>query len=297
MKRLCIILLLAAAFLPAVAQDPLVDLPWLPTRDTNHIRTIRTYKVDTLTGQRKLLSTEHYDRHGYDSGESYRMTYDRQGRLTGWESLSTRWPINDPKPRIIPATTYTLAYDAAGTVQYIRNVYYDTNVVEYRLINKEVHPRYGLIEYKYVRRVSGLDWTDTVYIRREYDNTGRMLREHCHDDGGDAYHEYSFFYDASGRLIACRNYYYEAWDTLDFNYASDGTLISQTGKMYDLDMEADVTISFRPDGMRQERREHWVNYSDPDDISDEYMRYDQRGVLVYWKSPQGVTEYEIEYWE
>lgn len=283
--------------MPAMAQSALVNLPWLPVRDTNHIRTIRTYKVDTLTGQRKLLLTEHYDRHGYRSDTTYHKTYDSCGRLTEWVASVWSSSYANPIPRMVPYDKYTLTYDSSGMVQHIRNVYENTYVTEYRLIRSNVHPRFGLMECVYVRQWDGDESKDTISIRREYDAAGHLLREHCNDDGGDAYHDYNFFYDASGRLTACRNYYYESWDTLDYNYAPDGTLISQTGKMYDLDMEADVTITFRPDGTRLERREHWVNYSDPDDISDDYLRFDQRGVLVYWKSPAGITEYEIEYWE
>ena len=95
--------------------------------------------------------------------------------------------------------------------------------------------------------------------------------------------------------MASRTFYYESWDTLDYHYDADGVLVSQTGKLYDLDMEADVTITFRPDGTRKERREHWINYEDPTDISDEIIRYDERDEIVYEKGPWGITEYEIEY--
>lgn len=96
---------------------------------------------------------------------------------------------------------------------------------------------------------------------------------------------------------AGRTEYYESCDTLDYHYDANGLLVSQTGKLYDLDMEVDVTVTFRPDGTRRERREHWINYDDPTDVSDDIIRYDEHDVVVYWKSPQGVIEYEIEYWK
>ena len=123
-----------------------------------------------------------------------------------------------------------------------------------------------------------------------------MLHEYC-DDEGSGYRDRNLFYDASGRIVASRTYYYESWDTLDYNYDANGVLVSQTGKLYDLGLEADVTITFRPDGTRKERREHWINYDDPMDIADEYYRYDEHDVLIYAKTPMDIIEYEIEYWE
>ena len=137
---------------------------------------------------------------------------------------------------------------------------------------------------------------DTLRFSREYAPDGRLLHEYC-DDEGDGYRDCVFYYDASGRIVANRTYYYESWDTLDYNYDANGVLVSQTGKLYDLGMEADVTIIFRPDGTRRERRERWVSYEEPSDTSDEYYRYDEHDVLVYEKAPWGITEYEIEYWE
>jgi hypothetical protein len=69
--------------------------------------------------------------------------------------------------------------------------------------------------------------------------------------------------------------------------------------MYEIDMEAEVTITFRPDGTRQESIEHWTSYEDASEPFYDYShsRYDERGVLVYYKSPEGITEFEIEYWE
>ena len=298
MKKAGIILMFVAMFLPARGQNPLLDLPFFPTRDTNHIHEIRTYTIDTMTRERKLKCTEHYDRHGYCSDSTYRNVYDNRGRLILQETYQWVSSTGNTKPRREVLSRCSIDYAADGTVQHVNTEsfgkYYEGES-NYYLNMQNVHPRFGLMECVYLSK-----WkqsVDTIRFLREYDSVGRLLRDYCNVENLSGYRDAEYFYDASGRLTACRNYYYESWDTLDYNYAPDGTLISQTGKMYDLDMEADVTITYRPDGTRQERREHWVVYSNPDDISDEYMRYDQRGVLVYWKSPAGITEYEIEYWE
>ena len=64
-------------------------------------------------------------------------------------------------------------------------------------------------------------------------------------------------------------------------------------------MEAEVVIAFRPDGTPQEKTEHWTLYEDASEPFHDYshFRYDERGVLVYYKSSEGITEFEIEYWE
>ena len=49
----------------------------MPARDTNHIKTIRYYKYDTVTLERTLHYTENYDRHGYQTNPLTKLTYIR----------------------------------------------------------------------------------------------------------------------------------------------------------------------------------------------------------------------------
>ena len=293
MKKAGLILMFLVVLLPTMGQGPLLELSYFPARTDKYIKVIRTYSVDTLTGARKLKQTEHYDRHGYCADSAYHNVYDDQGRLVQHETYQWVSTSANPMPRREVSSRSSFEYTADGIVQHVKNEsfgkYYE-GVSECHLVSHKVHPHFGLTECVYQRAF------DTLRFLREYDPDGRLLHEYCNDEG-TGYRDRVFYYDALGRIVASRTYYYESWDTLDYNYDDNGVLISQTGKMYDLDMEADVTITFRPDGTRKERHEHWINYEDPTDISDEYSRYDEHDVSVYEKGPWGIIEYEIEYWE
>lgn len=287
--------------LSATGQGPLMDLPYFPSHTTKHIRVIRAYSIDTLSGARMLKYTERYDRHGYFCPDTaYRNVYDDLGRLVLHETYQWVSSSANPMPRREMMSRCSIEYAADGVVQHVKREdfgEYHEGVSEYHLYSHKVHPRFGLTECVYV--ISwGQEYSDTLRYLWEYDSAGRMLHEYC-DGEGAGYRDRKLFYDASGRIVASRTYYYESWDTLDYNYDANGVLVSQTGKKYDLDMEADVTITFRPDGTRKERREHWKNYDDPTstETSDEYYRYDEHDVLIYEKTPMGIIEYEIEYWE
>ena len=298
MKKAGLIMLFVAMVLPTMGQGPLFELPYFPSHTTKHIKVIRTYTVDTLTGVRKLTQTEPYDRYGYSADTSYRNVYDAQGRLILHETYQWVSSTANPKPRREMSSRYSIEYTADGIVQHVKSESfgkYHEGVSEYYLYSYKEHPSFGLTECVYSMKW-GEGHSDTLRFSREYDSDGRLLHEYCNDEGS-GYGDRNFFYDASGRIVACRTYYYESWDTLDYHYDAKGVLISQTGKIYDLDMEADVTITFRPDGTRRERRAHWIVYSDPTQESDELFRYDEHDVLIYEKYPWGIVEYEIEYWE
>lgn len=298
MRKAGLILLFLAMLLPAMGQNPLWDLPYFPSHTTKNIKVISTYSVDTLTGERILKNTEHYDRHGYSADTAYRNVYDDQGRLVMHETYQWVSTSANPMPRRELSSRCSFEYTVDGFVQHIRNEsfgkYYE-GVSEYYLVSHKVHPLFGLIECVYSIGW-GEEYHDTLRFSREYDADGRLLHEYCSDEGA-GFRDRNLLYDASGRIVASRTYYYESWDTLDYNYDVNGVLVSQTGKLYDLDMEADVTITFRPDGTRKERREHWINYDDQSDTSNDYYRYDEHDVLVYEKTNLGIFEYEIEYWE
>ena len=298
MRKVGLILLFLAILLPAIGQNSLWDLPCFPSHTTKNIKVISTYSVDTLTHERILKNTEHYDRHGYSADTAYRNVYDDQGRLVMHETYNWVSTSANPMPRRELSSRCCVEYNSDSAIKHVKHESfgkYHEGVSEYYLVSHKVHPRFGLTECVY-----SIGWDegyhDTLRFACEYDADGRLLHEYCSDEGS-GFRDRNLYYDASGRIVASRTYYYESWDTLDYNYDANGVLISQTGKLYDLDMEADVTITFRPDGTRRERREHWIVYSDPPQVSDELFRYDEHDVLVYEKNPQGITEYEIEYWE
>ena len=66
----------------AQSQWTSIDMPFMPKRDTNHIHLLRTYKItNTVTKERKLLSTVEYDRHGYPVSPNIQLTYNEKGQL------------------------------------------------------------------------------------------------------------------------------------------------------------------------------------------------------------------------
>ncbi len=296
MKKAGLILTFLVALLPAWGQSRNMELPFLPYRATNHIKTIQAYSINAQTGERKKSYTEHYDRRGYDADTNCRNVYDRQGRLTLQERY--RWVSStaNPTPRRELSGRNSLVYAPDGTVEYYKSEIFGghyAGLTEYQLYSSTVHPRFGLTELVYLCKYNN-EWVDTVRLYREYDSVGNLVRELC--DAEDGY-ERRLYYDASRRVVASRTYNYESWDTLDYNYDLQGKLVSQTGKLYDIDYEADITVSFRPDGTVSERREHWINTEDPSEFEDAFYRYDERGFLVYEKDAAGIKEFEVEYWE
>ena len=298
MRKGCLLIVFMTMAMTAMGQWPLDEMTWILHRDTNHIRTIRTYAVDTLTGTRQLKLTEYFDRYGYRDDSTCHNEYDDQGRLTMTESYQWVSSTVGANPHRETIWRCSLTYSPDGAVQHIKTENYTRegtmNHRDMILLSRKLHPRFGLTECTYY-----LGAFDTIRFRREYDDSGHLLSTYCDIENLNGYHDTRYFYDASGRIVAQKNIYYEAWDTLDYHYDSHGVLTSQTGHMYEIDMEAEVTITFRPDGTRQESIEHWTSYEDASEPFYDYShsRYDERGVLVYYKSPEGITEFEIEYWE
>lgn len=312
MKKIKVILLAfcaLASIVPAAAQDPMVDLPWTPFRDTTGLRTLRTYRIDTLTGERKLICTDHYDRHGFLTDSLDRLVYDAQGRLTEYVNMGYTY-LPDNVSRLRESWRCNITYGADGTVQRIENEYpEDSAHVTYELLTHKVHPKYGLLEYSF--RCSGTyeDYIDTVFFRREYDAQGHLLWEVFNSTIGfefDNTYDIRYYYDASGRRIASRGYYYESSNSMNYVYNAQGVLTGIKGIIYDLGMEADVEILYRPDGSYIERWEYWYDYeTDYEEpgirrLSAKpevyYYRYNEKGQVIYEKDP-GIIEYEREYWE
>lgn len=309
MRRYSIILLfwcVMGYFMPALAQDPQVDLPWMPQRDTNGIRTIRAYSVDTLTGSRKLMRTTHYDRHGFMARptDRDRLTYDTQGRLTEYTSFNDDGTL---------AMMCNITYASDGIVQRIEIVddYYPT--ITYELLTHKTHPKYGLLDYtfrcKTTNTYDGNDYFDTVFIRREYDTQGHLLHEEQGGSQGEWSRNISYRYDASGRRIARSGIYYEWADTVDYLYNDQGVLTGMKGGWYGFGEEGEFVVRCHPDGTPIEKREYYrefewdletgeVKQTDKPAVLLSIERYDDKGVLIYEKNylEMSVTEYEIEYW-
>lgn len=312
MKNFLFIFMILSS-LCAMAQGPQVVLSWMPTRDTNHIKAIRYYKYDTVTLERTLNYTENYDRHGYQTHPLTKLTYNDQGLLTRRVTLRERFSAANPMGWIDTANICDITYSPNGVIQRIKTVRYgyyhdpedDTVVVDYELVSHQTHPAYGLQDYTFKccyntnsrKRV----WCDTVYLRREYDDYGRLLKQYSNYE--DDHENLNYHYRVDGRVDYRVCYYYESWDSLSYHYDANGLLTHMTGRLYDLDMEADVTIRCQPDGRRIEERQVWYIYED-DGLSaigtTELHEYDSHGLLLRSRIIGSKVPYfdrEIDYWE
>ena len=304
------ILLICMVFssLVAMAQEAQVDLPWMPARDTNHIKTIRYYKYDTVTLERTLHYTENYDRHGYQTHPLTKFTYNDQGLLTRQVGLRERFSSANPMGWIDTADILDIYYSSDGEILRVKNEWYgyyhnpghDTNKYDFELISHKTHPAYGLLEYTFrgcFISNGELFESDTFYYRREYDDKGRLLRQYT--NYGDNREDINYHYRPDGRVEYRIGYYYESWDSLSYHYDANGVLTHMTGKLYDLDMEADVYIRCQPDGRRIEERQVWRAYEQEGE-STEIHEYDSHGLLLRSRVIGSKAPYfdrEIDYWE
>lgn len=309
MKRIVIFLLIAFCA-SAIAQE--VMLPWMPARDTNHIRTIRYYKYDIVTHERKLYYTENYDQHGYMTHPLTRLTYNEQGLLTQTASMREVRSQKGTVERLDTASVCDITYSPGGVIQRIKKILYgyyhdpsaDTVIVIYDLLNHKSHPAYGLLDYTFKYCITSgreLDYCDTVYLRREYDDKGRMLKQYSNYE--DNREDLFFHYRTDGRVDYRIGYYYEWSDSLSYHYDDKGVLTHMTGRIYDLEAEADVIIRCHPDGRRIEERQTWYTYEE-DGLSTtgtlEIIEYDSHGLLIRCRMEGSKTpQYECErdYWE
>lgn len=301
MKNFLFIFMILSS-LCAMAQGPQVVLPWMPTRDTNHIKAIRYYKYDTVTLERTLNYTENYDRHGYQTHPLTKLTYNDQGLLTRRVTLRERFSAANPMGWTDTADIWDIYYSSDGVIQHINVVMKDygfTTVYTYDLITHKSHPAYGLLDYtfKWCRTNGENVYCDTVYYRREFDDKGHLLRESRRFD--DAVDYITYHYRNDGRVDYRVGEYYEFADSLAYHYDDHGVLTHKTGKLYDLDMEADVFIRCQPDGRKIEERQVWHVYED-DSESTEIYEFDSHGVFLRMfidgrKIPD--WDYEVDYWE
>lgn len=307
MKKFSFIFVILSS-LSAMAQGPSGDLPWMPARDTNHIKTIRYYKYDTVTLERTLHYTENYDRHGYQTHPLTKFTFNDQGLLTRRVGLRERFSTANPMGWIDTSDILDIYYSPDGEILRVKNEWYgyyhnpghDTNISDYELIAHKTHPVYGLLDYTfrgcYINN-GELFECDTFYYRREYDNKGRLLRQYT--NYGDTREDINCHYRPDGRVEYRVGYYYESWDSLSYHYNANGLLTHMTGKEYDLDMEADVYIRCQPDGRRIEERQVWRVYEQEGE-STEIHEYDSHGLLLRSRIIGSKVPYfdrEIDYWE
>lgn len=305
MKRILFIYMVFSC-LVASAQGPQVVLPGIPSRDTNHIRTVRHYKYDTVTHERTLHYTDNYDRHGYNVAPHIVHTYNEQGLLTQCVSITSS--TSNPLVSIDTGEVWDISYSPDGVIQQVIYTSYgygyvkDTSVITYELISHRVHPVFGWLDYTFKRGYISSNrkndvWYDTIYIRREYDANGRLLRQY--NNWEDSREDITYHYHPDGRIDNRIGIYYECWDSLSYHYDVNGVLTHMTGKLYDIEGEADIFIRCQPDGRRIEERQVWRAY-DQEGESIETLEYDTHGQLLRLyiddrKIPD--IDCEIDYWE
>lgn len=305
---IALIICMMSSVLPVMAQDTQVELPWLPYRDTNNTRTVRFFIVKAITGERNLIHTEDYDRKGFFVSPMHKAVYDSHGRLVEYVIMSSVATNEHPKPQIVPIVIYKMKYSIDGVVKRIEEVnynVYDTVTDTYDLIRHETHPKFGLLDYTFLRTrcnsQSEDKETDTVYYRRQYDEKGHLLSEKVYEGGsydyGGLFTDIVYSYDKKGRKIAQRKSFNEYSDTLDYHYDRNGVLRGMTGILYNLWAEAKVFITCRPDGTPIEEWQYWTDKGEEGDQEVVHFKYDDHGRVVYKRDSTGASEYKIEYWE
>ena len=302
-------------------------LRFLPTRITNHVRTIREYEPSTtVMGRRELRATTYYSRQGHmvyhrrdsEMPDSILCTYDTLDRLVQWKRLDRRWD-NDSQ-RMVWGSIFveTIEYSPDGLVSLCHYVAYDrvgmavdTTVVSHRLIHLVRSTPHGVTEcdYAYYERTShgGIaeELFDTCRYRRRYDEEGRLMWEYYADEVGsrglDNY-EHRYAYDTQGRRLYTISRYYGGYDSIGYRYSALGGVVEMSGKAWGEGFETDVFISCRPDGTPLESTEisypqEWDYGANPEHRSITRKWYNALGLPIREESDERVVEYDYEYWD
>ena len=301
-------------------------LRFMPTRVTNHVRSVREYRPSTVVmGARELWATTRYDRQGYmtyyrrgvEMPDSVERRYDSLDRLVQWCRAERRW--DDDSQRMVWSRLFVehLEYTPDGLVSLDSLVVYDrvgsvidTSVASYALVHLVRNTGVGITEcdYAYYEREStgGVEeQTDTCRFRREYDDRGHLLRETYTDDLGSrglSNYEKRYTYDSQGRVlceIVCGT---GGCDSLGYRYGSHGGVVEKSGKSWEQGIESDIFYSCRPDGSPLEGTEisypeEWDYGENPEQRSIIRTWYDAMGSVIREEGPDGTLEYDVEYWE
>lgn len=302
---------------------------FLPTRVTNHVRTVREYKLPTdATGQRELIQTTRYNRQGHQTYSRHRSempdsseyTYDSHDRLVRWQRVERRWDNDSQRMVWNHLFVENIEYTPDGVVGLCRLVAcnrngsaIDTSVCTYRLVRlvRNADHHVTQCDYAYYERESSQgmveEQTDTCRFRREYDDKGRLVRQTYTDEVGsrglEGYDE-RYVYDAQGR-VRYRINSYGGYDSLAYRYNSQGGIMEMSGKSLAQGIETDIHVSYRPDGTPKERTEisrpSYPEERDNRATSKEHTTtrsvYDAKGSVIRAEHPDYTLEYDVVYWE
>lgn len=310
---------------PSGGYDEVNDcLRFLPTRVTNHVRTVREYKLPTdETGQRELIQTTHYNRQGHQTYSRHRSempdsseyTYDSHDRLVRWQRVERRWDNDSQRMVWSNLIVENIEYTPDGVVGLCRLVAcnrngsaIDTSVCTYRLVRlvRNADHHVTQCDYAYYERESSQgmveEQTDTCRFRREYDDKGRLVRQTYTDEVGssglDNYEE-RYAYDSQGRVLYEIIRSYGGCDSMTYRYNVQGNVVEKSGKSWVQGIKSDIIVRFSPDGFPLERTE--VSYPPEEDKSAERVVtrtwYDAKGSVIRAEHPDYTLEYDVEYWE
>ena len=304
-KKVLFGLILISTFLPTLAQTNWWDFGrlYMPSRDTNNIRIIREYGIDS-TGKRTLMDITEYDRHGYQTNPYIKLTYNDKGQLIHRLELIEVGSVKNPIPHLDTSTTCDISYNAQGQPEAIRWVYYLSDTyVSHALVQYSEDSLCQKLRYRttIIRPQDTFTYTATA-LYRCFDNQGRLI-QFGNDEiyAEESYFHINYTYDNEGRIATRQGGYYEDSDSLVYHYDSNGKLTSITGIAYSTEGEVDILIHCRPDGTRKEEWRHYRNIYDDTlhSESDDHILYDTHGNITRWKSDElnTIFEYEIEYWE
>lgn len=291
-------------------------MPWLPLHKTNHLRSLRTYiPSDSIMGARRLERTFYYDRHGYETADSIRLTYDDEGRLVQRLVVAPRMDAYGKDCDTL--VRQRIYYSPEGLVGYYAEESFtrwggklerDTTTEIYQLVSHRQNTQQGVTECLYRRTYSdpgnGLLIIDSCGCLREYDSLGRLTRQRVWQMNYDFVEE-TWHYGADGRLLYDLFDWGDWKDSTAYQYNHLGELIGKSGKMYVDETMSEHFASCRPDGTTI--LETTIEYSYDPDLEDYDMtlgrtirrHYDKHGTLIRREDPlqlQPVVEYDPEYW-
>lgn len=325
----CLLVSTTVVAQPSGGYDEVNDcLRFLPTRVTNHVRSVREYKLPTdATGQRELIQTTHFNRQGHltysrhrsEIPDSTEYTYDSLNRLVQWQRVERRWDNDSQRMVWNHLFVENIEYTPEGVVGLCRLVScerdgsaIDTSVCTYRLVSlvRNANHHVTQCDYAYYEREAshGMveEQTDTCCFRREYDDKGRLVRQIYTDEVGsrglEGYDE-RYVYDAQGR-VRYRINSYGGYDSLAYRYNPQGGIMEMSGRLLAQGIETDIHVSYRLDGSPKERTEisrpshpeEWDNGATSKEQTTTRTLYDAKGSIIRTEHPNYTLELDVVYW-
>lgn len=287
-------------------------LPFMPKRDTTHIRARIQYELsDVIMGKRTPIDTLRYGRHGYEVSHNTRVAFDTLGRITDREVTFEEMQ-----------TIEHVEYNAEGVVRYYRSnqnflhagVAPDTIVHTYRLINFVRHPQIGITRAAYRGAHSRVyndsippTEYDTLVVERVFDAKSRLIQDYIEGSWPDRIHDEQnyYYYDANGHISAKKHLAGTYYDSTSFQYNIMSEMIGGSGKGNDEEEAWDFIFSCTPKRVPV-RRTTIYHITQFDDIAQQWMEvqstynvyFDHKGNISRREVPdEPIKEFDYIYWD